>query len=395
MFTVASGNAPGNGIHQPLTPQALHIRNQGTRQSSRRVESLSGISWRPGHEPDRALWNPERRSATPAALSSNSRPVPSKGNFPTSVCRQIDHCPSNGWHFASGRVKISPDAEEFRHAATTGFHARRLFSDLICVVNMPNTTQYLDLRGILDQSVNICKEHFGVLFRIVLMISLPFGVIDGLISLENTPVAPPNGTIEESQTAHELQSQAMWQHWPISAATFAFGMFLVYPLTNGALIQAAAQLYQRKSVTTAEAMKHAFVRLVPLVWTNILTMLAVFGGILLLIIPGIYFAIWFGLSQQVVVLEDLRGPAALGRSKRLIHQERGKFLALALIVFGISFGVNLAASFIPQPVLLVFVRALLQGVTAILWAVASVVFYYSCLSARAGTNLHTLAVAIR
>jgi len=260
---------------------------------------------------------------------------------------------------------------------------------------MSSGTQYLGLRGILDHSVAICKEHFGQLFRIVLMMLVPFCLIDGLISLAITPVAPSSATTDEAQPAHELQLQAMWQHWPVYTATFAVGMFLVYPLTNGALIQAVARFYLNQPVTAIEAMRHAFARLAPLVWTSILAMLAIFGGFLLFVIPGIYFAIWFGLSQHVVVLEGLGGPAALGRSKRLVHAERGKFLALLLIVTGISIGANTAAGFIPYPLLQVLARALLQGVTTILWAVTSVVFYYSCRSARTGTNLHNLAVAIR
>jgi len=133
--------------------------------------------------------------------------------------------------------------------------------------------QYLGLRGILGQSVTIYKEHFGLLFRIVLMVFAPFSLIDGLIMLAITPVVPSGATVEELQHAHELQLQAIQQYWPVYAISFALAMFLFYPLTYAALIQAVAGFYLGTPVTAAEAVRLGFTRFGPLVWTSILKML--------------------------------------------------------------------------------------------------------------------------
>ncbi len=53
-------------------------------------------------------------------------------------------------------------------------------------------------------------------------------------------------------------------------------------------------------------------------WVSILTGLAVIGGLILLIIPGLIFAAWFSLAVFVAVEEDLKGMAALKRSKELV-----------------------------------------------------------------------------
>jgi len=59
-----------------------------------------------------------------------------------------------------------------------------------------------------------------------------------------------------------------------------------------------------------------------LLWTNFLAILAITGGIILFIIPGILFAVWFSQVNFVVVQEQLSGPAALRRSRQLV---RGRF----------------------------------------------------------------------
>jgi hypothetical protein len=50
--------------------------------------------------------------------------------------------------------------------------------------------------------------------------------------------------------------------------------------------------------------------------------LAVGGGTILLIIPGVIFYVWFALSPYAVISEGLRDTKALGASKRLVQ---GKF----------------------------------------------------------------------
>lgn len=61
----------------------------------------------------------------------------------------------------------------------------------------------------------------------------------------------------------------------------------------------------------------------PLIWRslgiNILTVLAVIGGLILFIIPGLIFMAWFGLSQYALVSEDLGAIASMKRSRELVR----------------------------------------------------------------------------
>ena len=53
---------------------------------------------------------------------------------------------------------------------------------------------------------------------------------------------------------------------------------------------------------------------------SILTALAVIGGLILFIIPGLIFAAWFSLSIYALIDDDLRPVAAMKRSKQLVKQ---------------------------------------------------------------------------
>lgn len=254
--------------------------------------------------------------------------------------------------------------------------------------------QHLGLGGILDQTISICKDHFGLLFTIMLILLVPFSLLVGFGTLFLTPDIPAGTSFEEIVRANEMRQQAFANYWPFFALVGFLNMVVVYPVTNAAVIHAVARLYLGEPVTALEAVKHGFQRLLPLLGTSILMMLAIYGGLILCIIPGIYFAIWFGLSQHVVVLEGIAGPKALGRSKKLVHKERGKFLALGIIMIVITMAISMIATFIPQPHLQVLGNTLLQAVSTIIWTAAGVVFYFSCRCAEENFDLHYLAQAI-
>lgn len=68
-----------------------------------------------------------------------------------------------------------------------------------------------------------------------------------------------------------------------------------------------------------ESYKKSFPKLLSFIWISILVASITSGGLLLLIIPGIVFAVWFSLAIYVLVSEDLKGMKALFRSKQLVQ----------------------------------------------------------------------------
>jgi hypothetical protein len=75
----------------------------------------------------------------------------------------------------------------------------------------------------------------------------------------------------------------------------------------------------------------------PVIYTLILQFLVIFGGTILLIIPGLIFSVWFMFTFYIVVIEEKRGVEALKASKTLVTGRWWGILWRALLP-GLVFG---------------------------------------------------------
>jgi hypothetical protein len=229
----------------------------------------------------------------------------------------------------------------------------------------------LKLGEILDQAVNLTKDHFGVLLGITAVLLIPFDVIGGLIQVALIPKLPPNPTPEQQMAA----SFAIFQ---VALPILLLLAYVIKPITNATLVFAIANAYLEKPISVGESYKRTFQRLLPLIGTWLLVSLAIMGGSLLCLVPGILAAFWFSLATQVVVIEGMGGIAAMKRSKQLIAGQIGTLFVLGLLVGVINGIAILATIFIPEPHVQAVVSGILAGVSAIFASAVFVVFYYSC-----------------
>jgi len=251
--------------------------------------------------------------------------------------------------------------------------------------------EHLRLGGILDQAIAITKNHFGLLFTIMLLLFIPVNLIAGFVQLAMLPPPPTLTSPPEAITAY---NEAAMRNAPITLGITLLLGLVVMPLTNAAVVDAVARLYLGQETSAVESLKYGLSRLMPLIWTSILMMLAIMGGFILLIIPGILFALWFALSTHVVVIEGISGGAALGRSKQLVRPNMGTMIALGLIIGGINIGISMAAGLVPQPHVQVLVQQLIAAVLTIFATAAFVVFYFSCRCGVENFDLQFLAESI-
>ncbi|MCA9028152.1 MAG: hypothetical protein KDA86_23280 [Planctomycetaceae bacterium] len=251
--------------------------------------------------------------------------------------------------------------------------------------------QQLKLGGILDQAVAITKDHFGLLFSIMVLLFIPANLIAGYAQIALLPPRPTFGSPPEVIQAY---NEAAFRAFPVTMGITLLLLFVVMPLTNAAVINAVARLYLGQQTTAVESIKYGLSRLMPLIWTSILMGLAIMGGLILLIIPGILLAFWFSLSTHVVVIEGISGGAALKRSKELVRPNMGTMIVLGLLLGGINFGVGLAVGIIPQPYLQLLVHQVVIGIMTIFGTAAFVVFYFSCRCGVENFDLQYLAESI-
>ncbi len=67
-----------------------------------------------------------------------------------------------------------------------------------------------------------------------------------------------------------------------------------------------------------ESYKRGWHKILSYFWVYLLVSLVVFGGFLLLIVPGILFAVWFSFAIFILVAENLKGVKALSKSKEYV-----------------------------------------------------------------------------
>ena len=79
------------------------------------------------------------------------------------------------------------------------------------------------------------------------------------------------------------------------------------------------QIQSNWTLTVGDTYKVARPYFWPLIWASLLSGLAVIGGTLLLLIPGIMLVIILSFSRVAVVLDEGRGIASLMRSKELVR----------------------------------------------------------------------------
>jgi hypothetical protein len=252
---------------------------------------------------------------------------------------------------------------------------------------MRYTIRELKLGEILDQAVNLTKDHFGVLLAITGVLLIPFGVIGGLIQAAMMPELPPNPTPEQRMAAGFAILR-------VSIPILLLTVYLIAPITNAALVYAISNGYLEKPISVGESFKKAFQRILPLIGTWLLVGLAIMGGTILCVVPGILAAFWFALATQVVVIEGVGGFAAMKRSKQLMAGNIGTVFVLGLLIGIVNAVISVAANFIPQPHVEAVVTAIIAGVLVIFASAALVVFYFSCRCKHEQFDLALLAQSV-
>jgi len=248
----------------------------------------------------------------------------------------------------------------------------------------------LGLGEILDQAIAVLKDHWKLLLGITLVLLVPFMVVQGLVTLSVTPELPPNPTPQDVMAAQK----AVVANLPMVLPVVLLGALFVLPITNAAIICAIASVYLGKPITVGESFQRAFSLTLPLIWTWFLFYLAVMGGTILCVIPGILCMFWFALATQVVVIEGTSGIEALKRSRELMRGNIGTLFALLLLIGAINAGISIAGSIIPQEHVRVIGSALAQAVASIFAAAAVVVFYFSCRAKNEHFDLTLLAQGV-
>lgn len=220
---------------------------------------------------------------------------------------------------------------------------------------------------ILDQSFDLYRSHFRILFKLVLMLILPVSILQLLIGLFHYWAVSTSGVDSGIGITSMVLSM-------ISSIIFYIVLFLL----TFALVFYAARIILNQPAIPGYAIRYVFSHGVPFIITEILVGLSVLGATILLIIPGILVYTLLSVVAQVMVIEGLLYGDALRRSWSLVREQMGKtfvvLLVTTILVAVISYAL-LAAVVIPLSIFLTISSQNAQALIGIISSSVSPLFF--------------------
>ena len=170
------------------------------------------------------------------------------------------------------------------------------------------------LGEILSAAFNIYKANASKLILIVALVVFPLSFISALSSGVVFAGTKHTDTIFGTQVVVVDRSFGLFLAGALVAGLISV---IITAMLQAAILRAAAQATIGDPVDAEESYRFGFKRLGSVILVSVLVGLAVVGGFILLIIPGIIFLVLFSVSIPVLIVENRRGREAMSRSWNL------------------------------------------------------------------------------
>lgn len=168
----------------------------------------------------------------------------------------------------------------------------------------------LSARYVISESFRTYFKHFLAIIKYPLIIALLWGMFAAAsIAFLGT---------EFLDSADEMSNVSGGAIATVVAMLIVVAIASI-PLTLS-LTRVLYRLYQGQPVDTVTNEVHAVKHLIwPSIYTSLLAGLAILGGIVLLIIPGIWLGVLFSLVSTALAVDGHKGRAALSASSQLVR----------------------------------------------------------------------------
>jgi hypothetical protein len=165
----------------------------------------------------------------------------------------------------------------------------------------------LGVGEILDLGIKIYRRRFGTLVRAVAVVVVPVAVV--------TAIVQTSITFQDGDTLDGGDAAAVI----VGTLVVTVLTYLASQLATAASFEIVSGDYLEETPTWQASLLEARKRLRSLVWVSFLYFGALLLGTLACIIPGVYLYVAFAVYVPALLFEDLRGRAALRRSKGLLQ----------------------------------------------------------------------------
>jgi hypothetical protein len=162
---------------------------------------------------------------------------------------------------------------------------------------------------ILSTAFQLYRRHWRTLLTIAAVVVVPLTLLHYLLGdlIRTQGETTRNGVVETAT-------------WSVGIAGLlaALAGILMYLVLTGAITRAVAAEVAGQDPSVEQSYRFGFHRLGSVLLVSVLVGLAIVGGLILFIIPGIYIAVRLCVSIEALVVEGRRGTEAMGRSWGLV-----------------------------------------------------------------------------
>jgi hypothetical protein len=167
----------------------------------------------------------------------------------------------------------------------------------------------LGIGEILTTALQLYQRHWRTLLAIAAVVVVPITLVHYLL-----------GDLVRTQgetTRNGVEQTATWSVG-IAGLVAALAGILMYLVLTGAITRAVAAEVAGQDPSVEQSYRFGFHRLGSVLLVSVLVGLATIGGLILLVIPGIWIGIRLCVSIEALVVEGRRGTEAMGRSWGLV-----------------------------------------------------------------------------
>jgi hypothetical protein len=162
---------------------------------------------------------------------------------------------------------------------------------------------------ILGTAFQLYRRHWRTLLAIAAVVVVPLTLLQYLFGdlVRTQGETTRNGVVETAT-------------WSVGIAGLLAALvgILTYLVLTGAITRAVAAEVAGEDPSVEQSYRFGFHRLGSVLLVSVLVGLAIIGGLILFVIPGIYVGVRLCVSIEALVVEGRRGTEAMGRSWSLV-----------------------------------------------------------------------------
>ncbi len=248
----------------------------------------------------------------------------------------------------------------------------------------------LEVGGMLDLVIKLCRDHMGFLAVIVCVVLLPIHLpvslweVWMLPQLDLTTIADMD---REDLTAYQAKS------FPMTTLTL-WVLGFSSALAQGAVAYGTAHRYLGKDISAGACIREALRKWLRLLGATIVYGLGVGLGTVCLVVPGILLALAWYVLYPVLLFEDLPAGKAFGRSNTLMNGQKGRAFVLGFLLLVVSCTSILVIEWVPNEYVAAAIGSIQQCFIVALNGVAATVVYFSARCRNEQFDLEMLVMIV-